>query len=150
MLCYQRFRLKLRHWCPGSSRTTWPSWPRLWIPDCQRSHYHATEYVHVQLESNPIRHMTHTALHTFVGDSVPMNSSTSTHLTFVHIAKLCLSVVICSGDDVRRYMSGPPGPQGPPGPPGASGGISGTYNIQEIATYVFNIMNGRLRLRRKH
>lgn len=42
---------------------------------------------------------------------------------------------------MRRYLSGPPGPQGPPGPPGTSVGISATYNVDEIATYVFNIMN---------
>lgn len=45
------------------------------------------------------------------------------------------------GEDVRRYLSGPPGPQGPPGPPGTSVGISASYSVDEIATYVFNIMN---------
>lgn len=45
------------------------------------------------------------------------------------------------GEDVRRYLSGPPGPQGPPGPPGTSVGISAGYSVDEIATYVFNIMN---------
>ena len=42
-------------------------------------------------------------------------------------------------------MSGPPGPQGPAGPPGASGasgGLSGSYSVEQIAMYVFNIMNG--------
>lgn len=42
---------------------------------------------------------------------------------------------------MRRYLSGPPGPQGPPGPPGTSVGISASYSVDEIATYVFNIMN---------
>lgn len=51
------------------------------------------------------------------------------------------------GDDVRRYMSGPPGPRGPPGPPGTSVGISSSHNVDEIATYVFNIMNSKPRLR---
>lgn len=45
------------------------------------------------------------------------------------------------GEDVRRYLSGPPGPQGPPGAPGTSVGISASYSVDEIATYVFNIMN---------
>lgn len=49
------------------------------------------------------------------------------------------------GDDVRRYLSGPPGPQGPPGLPGTSVGISASYSVEEIATYVFNIMNGKHR-----
>lgn len=40
-------------------------------------------------------------------------------------------------------MSGPPGPQGPPGPPGASGGHSSSYRVEEVAAYVFNIMNGK-------
>lgn len=59
---------------------------------------------------------------------------------------LCSLTLCCHlGDDVRRYLSGPPGPQGPPGPPGASVGISASYSVEEIATYVYNIMNGRCR-----
>lgn len=46
---------------------------------------------------------------------------------------------------MRRYLLGPPGPQGPPGPPGTSGGLSGSYGVEEIATYVFNIMNSKHR-----
>lgn len=61
----------------------------------------------------------------------------------VYQSDLCVCGLKCLGDDVRRYLSGPPGPQGPPGPPGASGGLSGTYRVEEIATYVFNIMNGK-------
>lgn len=45
------------------------------------------------------------------------------------------------GEDVRRYLAGPAGPQGPPGPPGTSVGISASYSVDEIATYVFNIMS---------
>ncbi|KAI3362716.1 hypothetical protein L3Q82_001780 [Scortum barcoo] len=55
-------------------------------------------------------------------------------------------IAMLQRDDVRRYLSGPPGPQGPPGPPGASvasGGVTGSYSVEEIATYVFNIMNSR-------
>lgn len=50
----------------------------------------------------------------------------------------------CLGDDVKRYVTGPPGPQGPPGPAGTAGeGVFGSYTIEQIATYVFNIMNGK-------
>lgn len=50
------------------------------------------------------------------------------------------------GEDVRRYMAGPPGPQGPPGPPGSAVGISASYSVDEIALHLFNIMNGRCRM----
>lgn len=49
------------------------------------------------------------------------------------------------GEEVRRYLSGPPGPQGPPGPPGTSVGISASYSVDEIATYVFSMMNSELK-----
>lgn len=49
---------------------------------------------------------------------------------------------------MRRYLSGPPGPQGPPGPPGTSVGISASYSVDEIATYILNIMNSEHRLHR--
>lgn len=38
-----RFWLRLQHWSSGSSRTTWSTWTRLWVPDGQRSHYDASE-----------------------------------------------------------------------------------------------------------
>lgn len=50
------------------------------------------------------------------------------------------------GEDVRRYLSGPPGPQGPPGPPGTSVGTSASYSVDEISKYVFNIMNSERKL----
>lgn len=63
------------------------------------------------------------------------------------VFNLCSLSLCCHlGDDVRRYLSGPPGPQGPPGPPGASVGISASYSVEEIATHIYNIMNGRFRL----
>ena len=42
----------------------------------------------------------------------------------------------CSGEDVRRYVAGPPGPPGPPG-----GEI---FNIQQVAEQVLSLMNGEL------
>lgn len=56
--------------------------------------------------------------------------------------KLCLSAVICLGDDVRRYLVGVRASEGSQGA-GAAGGFTGGYTVQEIATYVFNIMNGK-------
>lgn len=50
--------------------------------------------------------------------------------------------LIGSGDDVRRYVMGPPGPPGPAGP-AARGGSTANYDPQEVATYVFRIMNGK-------
>lgn len=50
---------------------------------------------------------------------------------------------------MRRYLIGPPGPPGPPGPAGhpaiqgQTQQITRHYNVEEIATYVFNIMNGK-------
>lgn len=52
------------------------------------------------------------------------------------------SLCFAAGDDVRRYLAGPPGPQGPPGPPGSSVGISASYSVDEIAMHIYNIMNG--------
>jgi len=43
---------------------------------------------------------------------------------------------LCSGEDVRRYVVGPPGP---PGSPGIS---ASTFNAQEVANYAIRIMNG--------
>lgn len=46
---------------------------------------------------------------------------------------------LCSGEDVQRYVAGPPGPPGPPGAPGF-----GSYgvNTQEVAERVLSLMNG--------
>lgn len=44
--------------------------------------------------------------------------------------------LLCSGEDVRRYVVGPPGP---PGSPGIS---SSTFNTQEVANYAMRMMNG--------
>lgn len=63
-------------------------------------------------------------------------------------AKQCLSAVICLGEDVRRYLTGPPGPQGPPGQPGTSGGHSVSYNYEDIATYVIKVLNGERRVQK--
>lgn len=68
------------------------------------------------------------------------------YLMSVKCSASFLSPVPYSGDEVRRYISGPPGPQGPPGPPGSSVGISASYSVEEIARYVFNIMTGKHRL----
>lgn len=43
------------------------------------------------------------------------------------------------GEDVRRYIAGPPGPPGPPGYPGYS---SYTFNMQEVAERVLSLMSG--------
>lgn len=45
----------------------------------------------------------------------------------------------CVGEDVRRYISGPPGP---PGPPGAPSRGSGRPSNQEVAERVLSLMNG--------
>lgn len=77
--------------------------------------------------------------------TVSSSSSIMHHFLFFKLGctKLnCVFALICPGDDVRRYLTGPPGPQGPPGPPGTSVGLSGSYRVEEIATYVFNFMNG--------
>lgn len=43
----------------------------------------------------------------------------------------------CLGDDVRRYVIGPPGPPGP------SGSVNlANFDVQEVANYVLRIMNG--------
>lgn len=46
---------------------------------------------------------------------------------------------LCPGEDVRRYVAGPPGP---PGPAGAPGRGSNRFNIQEVAERVLRLMNG--------
>lgn len=45
----------------------------------------------------------------------------------------------CAGEDVRRYVAGPPGPPGPPGTPGIGSYI---LNTHEVAEHVLNLMNG--------
>lgn len=59
---------------------------------------------------------------------------------YEHYIKLHLSAVICPGDEVRRYLSGLLVSEGSLGA-GAAGEFTGGYSVQEIATYVFNIMN---------
>lgn len=51
---------------------------------------------------------------------------------------------LCPGEDIRRYVAGPPGPPGAPGPPGsgASGHGGYTFNTQEVAERVLTLMNG--------
>lgn len=59
--------------------------------------------------------------------------------------KWCLpqhdKVVYClyPGEEVRRFITGPPGPSGPPGAPG-----SGVYdfNPHEVAGRVLDLLNG--------
>lgn len=43
---------------------------------------------------------------------------------------------LCSGEDVRRYVIGPPGS---PGSPGIS---ASTFSAQEVANYAIRMMNG--------
>lgn len=50
-----------------------------------------------------------------------------------------LSHYYFQGEDVRRYVSGPPGPPGPAGPPGRG---SGRLSNQEVAERVLSLMNG--------
>ena len=47
---------------------------------------------------------------------------------------------LCPGEDVRRYVSGPPGP---PGPPGDTDHGSYRINTQEVANRVLSLMNGK-------
>lgn len=49
---------------------------------------------------------------------------------------LCL---FCEGEDIRRYISGPPGPPGPAGPPSRG---NGRPSNQEVAERVLSLMNG--------
>lgn len=44
-----------------------------------------------------------------------------------------------SGEDVRKYVAGPPGLPGPPGAPGR--GIS-RFNVEEVAERVLSMMSG--------
>lgn len=48
-------------------------------------------------------------------------------------------LLFCKGEEVRRYISGPPGP---PGPPGAPGRGNGRLSNQEVAERVLNLMSG--------
>lgn len=48
-------------------------------------------------------------------------------------------IISGSGEDVRKYVTGPPGP---PGPPGASGRGSSRLNTQEVAERVVSMMSG--------
>lgn len=43
------------------------------------------------------------------------------------------------GEDVRKYVAGPPGP---PGLPGAPGHGSSRFNVQEVAERVLSMMSG--------
>lgn len=66
--------------------------------------------------------------------------SAHTHVRKPH-ATLCLFAAFCPGDDVRRYLFGAEGLAGAQGA-GVSGRVTSSYSIQEIATYVYSIMNG--------
>lgn len=44
-----------------------------------------------------------------------------------------------SGEDVRKYVAGPPGQ---PGPPGAPGRGSSRVSVQEVAERVLSMMSG--------
>lgn len=46
---------------------------------------------------------------------------------------------LCPGEDVRRYVAGPPGP---PGPPGDLGLGSPSFNTQEVAERVLSFLAG--------
>lgn len=46
------------------------------------------------------------------------------------------------GEDVRKYVAGPPGL---PGPPGAPGRGSSRFNVQEVAERVLSMMSGKCR-----
>lgn len=48
-------------------------------------------------------------------------------------------IIFGSGEDVRKYIAGPPGP---PGPPGAPGRGSSRFSTQEVAERVFSMMSG--------
>lgn len=46
------------------------------------------------------------------------------------------------GDNVRRYLAGPPGPPGPIGPPGYPG-APGTSSVDEIAARVLSYVQSK-------
>lgn len=48
-------------------------------------------------------------------------------------------IIFGSGEDVRKYLAGPPGP---PGPPGASSHSSSRFSTQEVAERVVSMMSG--------
>lgn len=54
------------------------------------------------------------------------------------VGTLLMMDVLCPGDDVRAYLTGPPGP---PGPPGGLGIGSFTFNPQEVADHVYSLLS---------
>lgn len=57
-----------------------------------------------------------------------------------HIGSIVInSKMFGPGEDVRKYVAGPPGL---PGPPGAPGRGSSRFNVQEVAERVLSMMSG--------